>query len=333
MSIIRSARPSQFYILPTTTINDERLSWEARGLLIYLLSKQDYWKVQIKDLINQTKGAIGRPAGRDKVYTILKELRIAGYIVRSFNREGGEFVGVEYEVSETPDLDAGAAFQQSLDDKTAEPFTAETDTAKPPAAPPFTAKPETLDKTERATRIEKAVNPIADPQPENSGPDLEQQADATLPPDYPSEFPQNPASSIFAAWLAYAVAFRERYKIWPVYNATVAGVMGKAVARIQGATPAAATHYVKQEDSLAIVDKLHPITIFLKNCEAYAGKAVLTQESKKRADKAAAAVLEAENASSAAPSRTQTIKPSPSASSAGNAALNVLKGIRASQSK
>ena len=141
MSIIRAARKSQFYTLPTATIDDDRLSWEARGLLIYLLSKPDHWKVQVKDLINRTKNAIGRPAGRDKVYTILNELRAAGYIVRSFNREGGNFIGVEYEIADTPDLEAGAEYVRSLESKDTPPFTDKPETVESVGAEPSAAEP------------------------------------------------------------------------------------------------------------------------------------------------------------------------------------------------
>jgi hypothetical protein len=47
---------------PYTTINptfttDARLTWAARGLLIYLLAKPDNWKVQVKDLVKQAPNA------------------------------------------------------------------------------------------------------------------------------------------------------------------------------------------------------------------------------------------------------------------------------------
>lgn len=330
MSIIRAARKTQFYTLPTATIDDDRLSWEARGLLIYLLSKPDHWKVQVKDLINRTKNAIGRASGRDKVYTILNELRTAGYIVRFFNREGGNFIGVEYEIADTPDLEAGADYVRSLESKGRAPFPDKPEMVEPPKAEPlapepFTSKPETLDKTERATKIEKALKPITTPLDAKTDPNLAADIDSALPADYPSEYPSNPASTIFAAWRAYAMAFRERYKLWPVYNATVAGIMGKAVVRIQGATPDAATHYVKNESSTSLIANLHPVAAFLKNCESYAAKAVLGEKSKKRADKAAVAVREAEHASASVPQANENTKSIPSPASAGVAALNALK--------
>lgn len=332
MSIIRAARKAQFYNLPTTIVDDDRLSWEARGLLVYLLSKPDKWTVQVRDLINRTKNAIGKSAGKDKVYSIINELRAAGYVYREFRREGGNFVGVDYEVSETPDLEAAAEYVRSLEVKGSAPFPDLTETVDqtPPlpdsaeTVPPVTAKPETLDSTESASSIEKAVKPITDPLVAESSPGSAADIDTTLPPDYPSDYPGT-VSSIFGAWRAYAMAFRERYKQWPFYNATVAGMMGKAVARIHDATPAAATHYVKHENATSLTDKLHPVSVFLKHCESYASKAALTEQSKKRADRAAAAVREAEQASASAAPQAETTKSTPSPASAGAAALSVLK--------
>lgn len=336
MSIIRAARKTQYYVLPTATIEDERLSWEARGILIYLLQKPDNWNANVKHLIAQTKNCLGKAAGRDKVYAILKELRMAGYVYSTFNRVGGEFKGVSYEVSEEPDLEAGAAYIASLEEGPDQPFpdlpeTVETPsplTDSPETVPPDTANPGALTSTESSTSIEKALKPITDPQAAKPVPDPAADIDPTLPADYPSEYPSNPTSSIFAAWRAYAVAFRERHKLWPVYNATVAGIMGKAVVRIKDAAPAAVTHYVKHENGTSVVDKLHPVTIFLKHCESYAAKAVLADQSKKRADKAAAALREAEQTSASAPQATVNTKSTASATSAGAAALSALKGLR-----
>lgn len=320
MSIIRAARKTQFYVLPTTTIEDTRLSWEARGLLIYLLQKPDHWNACVKRLIEQTKNCLGKAAGRDKVYAILKELRMAGYVYSTFKRVGGEFKGVSYEVSEEPDLEAGAAYIASLDGGPTQPFT-----DLPETVPPSPVKPGALTSTERATKIEKALKPITAPLDAKTDSNLAADTDSALPADYPSEYPRNPASAIFAAWRAYAMAFRERYKLWPVYNATVAGIMGKAVVRIQGATPDAAIHYVKNESTPSLIANLHPVGAFLKNCESYASKAVLGEKSKKRADKAAVAVREAEHASASVLQTNEKTKSIPSPASAGVAALNALK--------
>jgi hypothetical protein len=54
MAIIRGSRPDKnFYILDKTISEDKRLSWGARGLLVYLLGKPDHWRVSTAALIIQ----------------------------------------------------------------------------------------------------------------------------------------------------------------------------------------------------------------------------------------------------------------------------------------
>jgi hypothetical protein len=97
--VIRRA-PSEtratFTIIPNVTINDTRLSWEALGLLTFLLSKPDNWIISPAHLVKQ------RFAGKHRVYKMLKELEDAGYIRTEDVRSGGKFAGVErvlYDVS------------------------------------------------------------------------------------------------------------------------------------------------------------------------------------------------------------------------------------------
>lgn len=117
MTIRRSASPirKNFTILPNATLNDPRLSWEARGMLAYLLSKPDHWKVIPKALINETS------AGRAVVYRILNELEAAGYLTQEQTHAAdGTFSEIERVVHEvsciSPD---GTAYQLSAYGSTA----------------------------------------------------------------------------------------------------------------------------------------------------------------------------------------------------------------------
>ena len=75
--IIRSTRPrDNFTIISNETINDQRLSFKARGLLIYLLSKPDAWRTTTAHLASVS------PNGIDAVKTGMKELEAVGYIRR-----------------------------------------------------------------------------------------------------------------------------------------------------------------------------------------------------------------------------------------------------------
>ena len=91
---------SDFTIVPNQTIND-KLSWAARGMLLYLCSKPDDWEVNITDLVNQTTGTAKR-SGRDAVRKIMDELVECGYMRKTQNRIAGKFQNVDHEVSLLP---------------------------------------------------------------------------------------------------------------------------------------------------------------------------------------------------------------------------------------
>lgn len=321
MSIIRAARKNQFYVLPTTTIEDNRLSWEARGMLVYLLSKPDHWEVRVDDLLARTRNCLGKRSGRDKVYGILKELQMAGYVVRQYDRQGGAFQGMTYEVSETPDLAAGDAFMASQKKGKDKPFTDLPETVapggdSPNTAQPDTANPDALVNNKQAVSIERAVknlthDPVGAKSPEsaanpNSGgtdpvgasndcslTDEERKALAQAPANYP----QSPKSPTFAAWLAYAIAFNSKYRQWPIYNATIGGQMGKLVARIgQDIAPLTARYYVEAVKTPAIADNCHPIASLLRHCESYVVKAQAFEKQRLRREIAEKAVATAANA-------------------------------------
>ena len=125
MSIIRAPRKeSNYYILDKKISEDKRLSWAARGLLVFLLGKPDHWTVNVQALINETKGS-RKPVGRDGVYALIDELIKAGYVTRSQSRNAAGVLGeVHYLVSEEP--------------LPAQPYTAQPLPAQPrPANPPL----------------------------------------------------------------------------------------------------------------------------------------------------------------------------------------------------
>ncbi len=105
MNIRRAPRPkSNFYLLYKRISEDRRLSWGARGLLIYLLGKPDDWEVSVAHLVKETEGAGRRRSGRDAVYAMLRELESAGYIQRRQERtDDGTFAPVSYIVLNMPE--------------------------------------------------------------------------------------------------------------------------------------------------------------------------------------------------------------------------------------
>ncbi len=92
-----------FLIVTNATVQDERLSWEARGLLVYLLSLPPNWEIRVSHL--QKQGS----AGRDALRRMLRELQKFGY-ASGVGRESqersehGRFNQTEIRVFESPAL-------------------------------------------------------------------------------------------------------------------------------------------------------------------------------------------------------------------------------------
>lgn len=96
-TIRRAARRHRYVIVDQAAVEDTRLSWAARGLLAYLLSRPDDWKVLVNDF--KKRGNLGR----DGIYALLRELRQAGYVRFERNRDAqGRMRGGTYIVSEIP---------------------------------------------------------------------------------------------------------------------------------------------------------------------------------------------------------------------------------------
>jgi hypothetical protein len=77
---------------------DTRISWAAKGLMGYLLSKPDGWTVRFYDLVNHG------PQKRNALQRVLKELARYGYMNRKrIRNEAGRFEYVT-EVYELPVL-------------------------------------------------------------------------------------------------------------------------------------------------------------------------------------------------------------------------------------
>ncbi len=121
MSIIRVEKSDRFTHIDNRLIEDKRLSWETLGVLVFLLSKPNNWRISRAHLINEL-----RSAGKDKVTRILKELADTGYYVRRRVQVAGgriEWENVIRECADSPLPDFPA---------TAEPATAQPSVDNPP---------------------------------------------------------------------------------------------------------------------------------------------------------------------------------------------------------
>lgn len=98
-TIFRRAKDKEnpFVMIDKTIFEDEAISWKAKGLMGYLLSRPDDWVVRMADL--KKRSTDGRHATR----TAVQELEGAGYLTRYRERdEQGQFVRFVVEVHEVP---------------------------------------------------------------------------------------------------------------------------------------------------------------------------------------------------------------------------------------
>lgn len=128
-NIIRTVkRDNPYAVIDKRFLNNVGLSFKAKGILAYLLSKPDNWQILVSDLIKQSTD------GRDSVYSGLKELEMNGYLERKIVRDGkGKFLGYEYVVYEAPKVQDGDHPYPDF------PYTENPDTEKP-----YTENPQLL---------------------------------------------------------------------------------------------------------------------------------------------------------------------------------------------
>lgn len=116
MPIIRVNKTENYSVVSNQPINDESLSWGARGVLIYLLSKPNDWEVRFQDLLNRGK------AGRHKMRGYLSELEESGYLLRErTHNDDGTFTWVhtvfEQPSVKKPSVDEPSVDEPSVDDQ------------------------------------------------------------------------------------------------------------------------------------------------------------------------------------------------------------------------
>ena len=97
MAIIRKKREHNYTVINNEVFQKNQLSWQAMGMLSYLLSKPDDWSVVVNELINVTKDT-AKPTGNNGVYNILKELKEKGFVQVRKNGDGT----TDYIIFDTP---------------------------------------------------------------------------------------------------------------------------------------------------------------------------------------------------------------------------------------
>lgn len=98
MAIIREARRERYSVINNQILENHQISYRARGLLSYMLSKPDNWKFYVSNLADNSD-----VEGEKAVSSALKELEAAGYLERKVKRDKkGHYKGLDYILRENP---------------------------------------------------------------------------------------------------------------------------------------------------------------------------------------------------------------------------------------
>lgn len=181
--IVRGEHQKDFSIISNVGPNDERLSFAARGLLSYLVTKPKDWQVRVADLMrNGGKG--GGKLGRDTTYVLLAELEAAGYLQRLRARdESGRMSKIEYVVFDHPQDEASPHPEyQDVDEPHPDlPDTVLPDTANQDA---YKEHKDTKDRKGQRTEAADAAQPdlLGESKPEKP----KRRSKHPMPKDFPS---------------------------------------------------------------------------------------------------------------------------------------------------
>jgi hypothetical protein len=190
---IRIVKTCHYTQIHNSLLEDNTISWQAKGLLAYLLSRKSGWTISSRHLATVSKGGI------DQVQRTLRELQTARYIHREQLRDErgrlGDWVSWIYE---SPD--ANDRVSPELSDVTEN---GKTDRGKPDRSKTDRGKPDRINTNQSKTEVLKTeLLTHTDPErvcekfePEEILPDPEpSQAPITLPAATESTSTSHPSS-------------------------------------------------------------------------------------------------------------------------------------------
>ncbi|WP_279119264.1 hypothetical protein [Fusobacterium varium] len=156
-SILKKKVKNNYTRISNDFLQDDSISFEARGLGASLLSRPEDWEINISALM--VEGSIGR----DKVNKIIQELIKAGYMYKSQSRTSGKFSKNILFISDEKDY----LFEEVIEKEISSPLTEKTATVKSVTGEPLTANPEqqtkdytNTNKTNTTTKKEKSSSNI-----------------------------------------------------------------------------------------------------------------------------------------------------------------------------
>jgi Helix-turn-helix domain len=124
MTTIRVGTRKRFTQIDRSLVNDKRLSFKARGILVWLLDKPDDWETTAKRIEDEAS------EGREAVAKALKELETCGYLVRRNYQDEQRKWRCDWTVYEYPQVKPYTAFRkrETVDGKPYALLKTETDT-------------------------------------------------------------------------------------------------------------------------------------------------------------------------------------------------------------
>ena len=235
MAITRKKRSRNFTVIGNEVYARNNLSFQAMGLLSYLLSKPDNWSVNVNDLIKVTANT-AKKTGKDGVYTILTELRERGYAEYTRHADGK----TDWVIRDEP---MNAASDNA-------------DEGKPHTDKPDLDKPD-LDNTDVLIRTESSTIT-----------DVKQRTEVDARERAVVEIPNESKLTSVNVWLAYQQAYRKRYQIDPLRNARVNTLLLKLAREIGEADAVRLVEYYVSHDNHFYVKKRHDIGVLVSDAQA-----------------------------------------------------------------
>ena len=221
--IQRTPRRNNFTTIGNGIFMENALSFEAMGLLAYLLSKPDNWQVHVQALVRATEGT-AQKRGENKILALLRELIGAGYITRKRQSSGK----MDYYVYDEPQGEPSADTTPdsgSCAENVSQPIENKPQPSKPHVAKPHVAFEGVLINTEgqqelklnkdgRGANARVRATPPAEPPPDDRPP-ARQSPPPTKPVAKPARFEPLAAllalgvdAQVAADWLAVRKAKR-----------------------------------------------------------------------------------------------------------------------------
>ena len=95
--IIRADHEKNYKVIDLTCVQDEKLSWKAKGIFNYFVTRPPHWSIKIADLFKKSKD------GMNSLNSGIKELIEAGYLFRIVKKDNkGMFTNWAYLTKEIP---------------------------------------------------------------------------------------------------------------------------------------------------------------------------------------------------------------------------------------